>query len=184
MKRGFSLLALAPLLGCTDMLIEGLAIGLLGLLLPLLCGLLLVPLRGRLPGNGLPLAALLLGAILVGAAELLLQLFSSELTAALALFLPLLMLPCLALALDERTNALAGLRPGLAFALLAVLLGAVREALGHGSLFAEANRLLGLPISGWHWASGLPLLTQAAGGLILLGLLLALFRHFNQDDAR
>ncbi|WP_252274130.1 Rnf-Nqr domain containing protein [Pseudomonas subflava] len=184
MKRSLQLLALAPLLGCTDLLIKALGIGLCGLLVLLLCGLLLAPLRSRLHGNGLVLAALLIGGILASIATLALQLFSAELAGALELFLPLLILPCLVLALDDQHTALAGLRPGLIFALVATLLGGLRELLGHGSLFAHADRLLGPAASGWYWSSGIPLLTHAAGAFILFGLLLALLRHFNQDDAR
>ncbi|MDD0842694.1 Rnf-Nqr domain containing protein [Pseudomonas sp. Gutcm_11s] len=184
MKRSVQLLTLAPLLGCTDLLIKAFGIGLCGLLVLLFCGLLLPPLRARLQGNGLVLAALLIGGILASAAALALQLLSAELAGALELFLPLLILPCLALALDDQHTALAGLRPGLNFALLATLLGGLRELLGNGSLFAHANWLLGSAASGWHWSSGMSLLTHAAGAFILLGLLLALLRHFNQDDAR
>ncbi|WJN57867.1 Rnf-Nqr domain containing protein [Pseudomonas sp. SO81] len=184
MKRSLQLLALAPLLGCTDLLIKALGIGLCGLLVLPLCGLLLAPLRSRLHDNHLVLAALVIGGILASVAALTLQLLSTELAGALELFLPLLILPCLALALSDQNSALDGLRPALIFALVAVLLGALRELLGHGSLFAHADWLLGPAASGWHWSTGMPLLTHAAGGFILLGLLLALLRHFNQDDAR
>ena len=44
--------------------------------------------------------------------------------------------------------------------------------------------LLGPAATGWHWNASLPLLTHSAGGFILLGLILALLCHFNQDDAR
>jgi electron transport complex protein RnfE len=134
-------------------------------------------------GSALVLAALLIGGILAGFVALALQLLSAELAGALELFLPLLILSCLALALDNQHTALAGLGPGLIFTLVATLLGGLRELLGHGSLFAHADWLLG-PAAGWHWSSGTPLLTHAAGAFILLGLLLALLRHFNQDDAR
>ncbi|MDG9923644.1 MULTISPECIES: Rnf-Nqr domain containing protein [unclassified Pseudomonas] len=184
MKPALRLLAFAPLLGCTDLLIKGIAIGLGGLLLIALCNLLQAPLRRHLREHGRLLATLLIGAVLVGGLELLLQTLSAELAAALALHLPLLLLPCLTLALDEQPQARNGLQLGLGFALFAVLLGSLREALGHGSLLAHADWLLGPGFSGWHWSPVLPLLTQAAGGFILLGLLFALFRHFDQDDAR
>jgi electron transport complex protein RnfE len=184
MKRNLQLLAFAPLVGGTDLLIKGIGIGLGGLLLIALCGLLQSLLRRHLPAHGRLLATLLAGAVLVGSLDLLLQTLSSELAAALALYLPLLLLPCLALALDEQMEAKRSLRLGLWFALFAVLLGALRESLGYGSLLAHTDWLLGPGFSGWHWQAGLPLLTQAAGGFILLGLLVALFRHFDQDDAR
>ena len=87
MKRGLQLLTLASLISCTDLLIKALGIGLAGLLLIPLCALLLAPLRTRLSGHGLALAALLIGATLASCAELILQLFSAELATALALFL-------------------------------------------------------------------------------------------------
>ena len=184
MKRGLQLLTLAPLIGCTDLLIKALGIGLAGLLLIPLCALLLAPLRARLSGNGLALAALLIGATLASCAELVLQLFSAELAKALALFLPLLALPCLAQALDDDTNIKRAAQAGLLFALTALTMGTLREVLGHGSLFAHADWLLGPSATGWHWNASLPLLTHSAGGFILLGLLFALLCHLNQDDAR
>lgn len=184
MKRSLQLLALAPLLGATDLLVKAIALGLLGLAIPLACGLALAPLRRWLNGNALAFAALLLGALFVGAAGILLQALNAELAGALALFLPLLALPCLGLALGERTGPWGGLRPGLLFLGLALLLGTLREALGRGSLLAHAEWLLGPGASGWQWGAGMPLLTQAAGAFILLGLLLALFHHHNQDKAR
>ena len=183
MKRSQQLLALAPLLGATDLLIKGIAIGLLGLLIQVLCGLALAPLR-RLKQPALALAGLLLGALLTGVSELLLQTLSAELAASLALFLPLLMLPCLGLALEPSHGLWAGLRPGLLFLTLALLLGGLREALGHGSLLTHADWLFGPTVTGWQWSTGIPLLTHAAGAFILLGLLLAALRHFNHDDAR
>ena len=76
-----------------------------------------------------------------------------------------------------------GARP-LRITLTALVMGVLREVLGHGSLFAHADWLLGPAATGWHWNASLPLLTHSAGGFILLGLILALLCHFNQDDAR
>ena len=175
MKRGLQLLTLAPLIGCTDLLIKALGIGLAGLLLIPLCALLLAPLRARLSGNGLALAALLIGATLASCAEL---------VNALALFLPLLALPCLAQARDEGTDIKRAAQAGPLFTLTALVMGVLREVLGHGSLFAHADWLLGPSATGWHWTASLPLLTHSAGGFILRGLILALLCHLNQDDAR
>jgi electron transport complex protein RnfE len=185
-RTALALLGLAPLLGCTDLLVKALSIGLLGLVILSLCGLLLAPLRRVLQGNALLLAALLLGGALVSGAELLLQMLSAELFAALSLFLPLLLLPCLGLALEQRSTALAGLKPGLLFAALALLLGLLREGLGHATLFNHGDWLLGPAAAGWQLSltsqGGVQLLTLAPGAFILLGLLLAAARHFHHDD--
>lgn len=183
-RDALALLSLAALLGATDLLVKALVIGLLGLLLMLLCGLFLQPLRRTLQGQALACAALLLGGLLASGAALALQLFSAELFAALALYLPLLALPCLALG-DER-GALCGFRPGLRFAALALLLGLLREGLGHASLLAHADWLFGPAAASWTLifapAGGLPLLTQAPGALILLGLLLAAARYLDHHE--
>ena len=184
MKRGLQLLTLAPLIGCTDLLIKALGIGLAGLLLIPLCALLLAPLRARLSGNGLVLAALLNFDRNPLEAAPFAAVLSAELVNALALFLPLLALPCLAQALDEGTDIKRAAQAGLLFALTALVMGVLREVLGHGSLFAHADWLLGPAATGWHWTASLPLLTHSAGGFILLGLILALLCHLNQDDAR
>lgn len=189
MNKSHSLIALsgmAALLGCTDLLVKALSIGLLGLLTLTLCGLLLAPLRRVLPGNALLLAALLIGGVLVSVAAVLLQLLSAELYASLALFLPLLLLPCLVLALDPHGTALAGLKPGLIFAALALLLGLLREGFGQATLLRHADWLFGPAAAGWPLSlenlNGVQLLTLAPGVLILLGMLLAAAHFFHHDD--
>lgn len=182
-RNTIALLGLAPLLGTTDLLVKAITIGLLGLVILSLCGLLLATLRRWLQG---PLAGLLLGGLLASAAGLLLQTLSAELAAALALFLPLLALPCLGLALAPPGNAGAGIKSGLLFAALALILGLLREGLGNATLFSHADWLLGPAASTWQLSftslGGIHLLTLAPGAFILLGLLLAAARHFHHDD--
>mgnify|MGYP000654319316 CR=1 FL=1 len=189
MNRSHSVIALtglAALLSCTDLLVKGLSIGLLGLITLTLCGLLLAPLRRVLQGNALLLAALLIGGVLVSIAAVLLQLLSAELYASLTLFLPLLLLPCLVLALDQHGTALAGLKPGLIFATLALLLGLLREGFGQATLLRHADWLFGPVATGWPLSlanlNGVQLLTLAPGAFILLGLLLVAAHFFHHDD--
>lgn len=184
MKRLPIVLALAPLLGATDLLIKAVTLGLVGLLTLLLCGLGLMPLRNRLDAIQLALAALMIGALCVGIGDMLLQLLSAELADALSLSLALLVLPCLALAHQPSPGPWIGLRPGLALLGLALLLGSLRESLGQGSLLAHGDWLFGPAFTGWQLLTGLPLLTQAAGVFILLGVLLALLRHYTSEKAR
>lgn len=170
------LLGLAPLLGASDLLVKALGISLVAVPLLTLFGLTLPALRRLLQGHALWLGALLLAGVLVGLAHVLMQAFALELQRALGPFLALLALPCLLLVADEPAGPGAGLRQGLLFALLALLLGALRELLGHASLLAHGEWL---GLGAWHWQAavdGLPLFASAPGGLILLGLLLALVR--------
>lgn len=187
MNPGYlGLFGLALLVGATDLLVKGAGLALLGLPLLGLFGLALPLLDRHLDDKTHPWAALLLAALLVSLASLLLQAVAFELHRALGAFLYLLVLPCLQLARSERADALEGLRLGLAFALLALLLGALREALGHASLFAHFDWLLGPAVLGWRiqfGADGMPLFALAPGAFILLGTLLALWRHLTNKTA-
>lgn len=171
------LLGLAPLLGASDLLVKALGIALVALPLLSLFGLLLPVLRRALSGHALWFGALLLAGVLVGLAQLLMQAFAFELHRALGPFPALLALPCLLLLVaSEPAGPGTGLRQGLLFATCALLLGALRELLGHASLLLHGEWL---SLGALHWqaaADGLPLFASAPGGLILLGLLLALVR--------
>lgn len=185
-RAPYALLGLAPLLSCSELLVKAFAIGLLGFIVLALGALLLAPLRRWLHGNALLLAALLLGAVLASVAALLLQLHSAELFASLALFLPLLVLPCLGLAMEPRLSARSGLKPGLLFAILALLLGLLREGLGSATLLRHADWLFGPSAAGWQLAlgdaGGIHLLALAPGAFILLGLLLAAVHPLHFDE--
>lgn len=176
----FGLMGLALLVGATDLLVKGLGLALAGLPLLLLFGLALPALRRHLEGVGYWLGALLLAALLASLANLLMQAGAFELQRAFGPYLYLLVLPCLQLASEISTGPRDGLRAGLTFALLALLLGALREVLGHASLFAHFDWLLGqvaLPWTLQFGADGIPLFVLAPGGFILLGTLLALVRR-------
>ncbi|MGE8359522.1 Rnf-Nqr domain containing protein [Pseudomonas sp.] len=184
--RTTALLGVLALLGSTGLLVTAITIGGIGLVVLSLCGLLLVPLRRLLHGPALLFAALLVGGVLISLAALLLQVHSAELHAYLAPSLPLLLLPCLGLALDSRVEARSGLVIGLWFAALALLLGLLREGLGNATLLTHGDWLLGPGAAGWQLSlanlNGAHLLTLAPGAFILLGLLLAAHRHFHHDE--
>ncbi|MGE8497746.1 MAG: Rnf-Nqr domain containing protein [Pseudomonas sp.] len=188
-RTAITLMGVLPLLGGTGLLVTAISIGLAGFAVLGLCGLLLMPLRRVLQGHALSFAALLLGSILVSVAALVLQMHSSELFNHLMPYLPLLVLPCLGLALDTHATARSGLMTGLLFAALALPLGLLREGLGNATLLLHSDWLLGPAAAGWHLSlgtlNGVHLLTLAPGAFILLGLLLAgfrYFRHLHHDD--
>ncbi|MDA8482859.1 NADH:quinone oxidoreductase [Pseudomonas resinovorans] len=182
----FGLMGLALLIGATDLLVKGLGLAIMALPSLLLFGVALPALRRHLEGAGYWLSALLLSAMLASLASLLLQAGAFELHHALGPYLYLLVLPCLQLAASESPDTLDGLGAGLAFALLAVLLGTLREVLGHASLFAHFDWLLGPIALGWRLqlgADGIPLFAAAPGAFILLGTLLALWRRLTTRTA-
>jgi len=105
----------------------------------------------------------------------------------LGIFLPLIVTNCLVLARAESFASrqplpralLDGLAMGLGFLGVLLLLGAGRELLGHGSLGADLDLLLGERFSGTGWrllpeSRGLLVALLPPGAFVLLGLLLAL----------
>lgn len=178
-QNSWLLLALPALLGGSELLVVALALAAAALVSLPLCSLALLALRQRLTSTALLIAALLIGATLLTSISLLLQIHSHELAQALGISLALLVLPCAGL-VDVPASAWAGVRPGLAIAGLAIILGLLREALGHATLFAHADWMFGAPASSWSLVlpgfPGVALLTLVPGGFILLGLLLAVAR--------
>ncbi|MEO9244560.1 Rnf-Nqr domain containing protein [Pseudomonas inefficax] len=158
--------SLVPLLGATRTLSEGATIGVCAVLMSGLHQLLLAPLRQRLASWTYVLASLLLLAALASCLQLALRAWLLPLALALGHYPALLCLQCLAidhlLPGQGRWRVLAGLHCALLATCL--LLGASRQWLAGGS--------------------GLHLATLAPGGLLLLGLLLALYNRLRPGPAQ
>lgn len=158
--------SLVPLLGATRTLSEGATIGVCAVLMSSLHQLLLAPLRQRLATWTYVLASLLLLAALASCLQLALRAWLLPLALALGHYPALLCLQCLAidhLLPDQgRWRVLAGHHCALLATCL--LLGASRQWLAGGS--------------------GMHLATLAPGGLLLLGLLLALYNRLRPGPAQ
>ena len=91
--------------------------------------------------------------------ELLMQAYSYELYQILGIFLPLITTNCIILGRADafaRKNALPaslydGFIMGVGFGAVLVLLGAIRELLGTGALFADMQLLFGAGAESWRW---------------------------------
>jgi electron transport complex protein RnfE len=119
--------------------------------------------------------------------QLLMNAYTFELYQALGIFIPLIVTNC---AIIGRAEAYAsknpvgfaafdGLMMGLGFTFILVILGAVREALGYGTLFAGANLLMGdwatvLKITLFETDSPFLLAILPPGAFLGMGLLIAL----------
>lgn len=180
------LLGLCPLLAVSTSLGSGLGLG-LATLAVLAASNFAAALVGRfLPGEIRIAVFVLLIASLVTAVELALAAWLPGLHAALGIFLPLIVTNCLLLARAEAFAArnpphlalLDGVAMGSGFLAVLVMLGAVRELLGRGSLGHDLHTLLGLPAPiGLHLYGeqhGFLLALLPPGAFLLLGLLLAL----------
>jgi electron transport complex protein RnfE len=188
------LLGLCPLLAVSHNAVSAAALGVATLLALVASAIGVSALRQllerpiRLPGF------LLLIASIVTTIELLMHAFLPALHAVLGLFLPLIVTNCLLLGRAEAFASrqpvvravLDGLFMGLGFFAVLLALGMLRELLSHGSLFAEAGRLLGWPwlelrIDGFR---GLLLAALPPGAFLALALLVALKQGFDQRAAR
>jgi electron transport complex protein RnfE len=174
--RPLLLVGLAPLLGATDLLIKGLGLSLVALPLLTLLGALAMLLQ-RVEARLRTLILLASACALLSLADLLLQAWALELRTALGIFLPLLLLT----AAQPPANAAEGLRYGALFSAVAVLLAALREGLGSGTVLNHAEWVFGPAAGSWQLHlpgfSGLHLFALAPGAFILLGVLWAAARR-------
>jgi len=186
-NTGFvQLLGLCPLLAVSTSTINGLGMGLATTLVLAACNLAVSLVRHWIPNEvRIPIFVLLIAAI-VTAIELLIKAFYYELYMVLGIFIPLIVTNC---AVIGRAEAFASKNPpfaalldgvmiGLGFTLALVLLGGMRELLGHGTLFAQAELMFGqwgksFSLSFGENYKGLLLAILPPGAFFCLGLLIA-----------
>ena len=145
------LLGLCPLLAVTNTLINGLALGLATMLTLMVSNLSVSVMRGLLkPEIRIPAFVLIIASV-VTVIELLMHAFFYDLFRVLGIFIPLIVTNC---AIIGRAEAFAsrnrplpslvdGFATGLGFCITLVLLGALRELTGRGTLFSGADMLFG-----------------------------------------
>jgi electron transport complex protein RnfE len=183
------LLGLSPLLAVTTSAVNGLALGLATTAVLLVTNTVISPLRrALLPAWRVPLFVLA-AAALVTAIDLLCSALFDELHEALGIFVALIVANC---ALVAQADTVASRRPvieaaasGLATGLGAlgafVLLGALREAVGHGTLLAGMPMLFGSRAAGvevnLHF-SGMLVAVLPPGAFFGMAALLALRARF------
>ena len=169
------LLGLCPLLAVSNSAVNALGLGLATVLALTLTNAAVAGIRKitrrdvRIPAFVMVIAAL------VTSIELAIRAWLPELHAVLGLFIPLIVTNCALMgraeAFASRNSppraALDGFAIGLGFLWVLLLIGAVRELVGEGSLFAGAGRLLGLP--------GLELAAQGYPGFLLAVLPIGAF---------
>ena len=190
------LLGLCPLLAVTGTVVNGLGLGLATMLTLMASNLSVSLLRGLLrPEIRIPAFVLIIASV-VTALELLMKAWLYDLYQVLGIFIPLIVTNC---AIIGRAEAFAsrnrplpalidGLATGLGFGLALVLLGALREITGRGTLLAEAGLLFGdlgasLTITLVPGHPGFLLAILPPGAFIGLGLLIAARNWFQSRRA-
>ncbi|MBK1619771.1 electron transport complex subunit RsxE [Lamprobacter modestohalophilus] len=180
------MLALCPLLAVTGTATNGLGLGLASLVVMVASGLLVSSLRGLItPQVRIPVFVLII-ATLVTLVDLAMNAWLHDLHKVLGLFIPLIVTNCAILGRAESfasRNRIApavfdGLMMGVGFTLVLVTLGAMRELIGSGTLFANASLLLGeamgfLEVTLISDYRGFLLMILPPGGFLALGFLLA-----------
>lgn len=147
------LLGLCPLLAVTGSFVNGLGLGLATLaVLVASNGLVSATRRWIQPEIRVPIYVLII-ASLVTCTELIFKAWFPDLDRALGIFIPLIVTNCAIVARAEifasrnpiGKSLLDGFVMGLGFALLLMAIGAFRELLGQGTLFARMDMLFGGP---------------------------------------
>lgn len=145
------LLGLCPLLAITTTLVNGFVLGVATLLVVVATNTIVSAVRfALLPAVRIPLFVLIIAAF-VTTIDLLVNAVFHEIYQILGLFIPLIITNCAILAQAETvasrapvgTSAASGLAIGLGFLSVLVLLGAMRELLGQGTLLSGLDLLLG-----------------------------------------
>lgn len=179
------LLGLCPLLAVTGTAINGLGLGLATLFVVTLSNLVVSLLRHSLRAEiRIPVYVLVI-ASLVTAVDLAMNAWFHGLYRTLGIFIPLIVTNCAIIgraeAFASRNPPLAsvvdGLAVGAGFAAVLVVLGALREIIGFGTLFAGAELLFGEAARDWQLTltgyRGFLLAVLPPGAFIGLALLIA-----------
>jgi len=180
------LLGLCPLLAVTGSVVNAFGLGLATILVLIGSNLSVSVVRNYVPDTVRLPAFVMIIASFVTAIELLSQAFAYELYLSLGIFIPLIVTNCAILGRAEafaRKNPILpaitdGLMMGIGFTLVLVVLGAMREVIGLGTLFADMNLLLGPIADNWKIVvfndyGGFLFAILPPGAFIGMGLLIA-----------
>ena len=181
------LLGLCPLLAVTGSVVNAIGLGLASTLVLMGSNLTVSAFRKFVPESvRLPIFVMIIASF-VTAIELLMKAFTYELYLILGIFIPLIVTNC---AIMGRADAFAcknpvkeslldGLMMGLGFTAVLIVLGAMREALGLGTLFSDMHLLLGPIAEGWKITlvddyPGFLFAILPPGAFVGMGLIIAL----------
>jgi electron transport complex protein RnfE len=179
-------LALCPLLAVTGTATNGLGMGLATTAVLVASNGIVSGTRRLIPAEiRIPVFVLLIASV-VTLVDMAMNAWLHEMYKVLGLFIPLIVTNCAILGRAEsfafrqpvNPSLLDGLMMGLGFTVGLVLLGAVREILGAGTVFANAELLLGEGFRGLETTliqdyKGFLLMALPPGGFLALGFLVA-----------
>jgi len=175
------LLGLCPTLGVTTSAFNGLGMGLATTFVLLMSNIVVSIIKRHIPDKVRIPSYIVIIASFVTIVELVMQAYIPDLFAALGLFIPLIVVNCLVLGRAEAfasknnliTAAIDGMGMGLGFTMALVMLGAVREILGSGSLFGFK----------FIQGDGMIVFVLAPGAFLALGYLIVIVNKINKKKA-
>jgi electron transport complex protein RnfE len=179
-----ALLGLCPLLAVTSNVVNAIGLGIATTVVTILSNFFISLFRHKIsPEVRLPIFVLLIASI-VTIVELVMQAYFYNLYLILGIFVPLIVTNCLVLGRAEAfaskntvgKSILDGLFMGLGFSSILILLGAIREIIGSGTLFSQMSLLFG-SFNGFVLFDdyqGVLLAILPPGAFIGLGLIVAL----------
>ncbi len=187
-----ALLGLCPLLAVSNSVVNAIGLGLATTFVLIASNLSISLLRNTIRQEvRIPIFVLLIASFVV-IIELLMQSYFYELYLILGIFVPLIVTNCAILGRAEAfafknnwyKSLLDGFAMGIGFSIALILLGAIREIVGNGSLFADAHLLFGefgnsLVINISNYQGNL-LAILPPGAFIGLGLIIAGKNYYQQ----
>lgn len=191
------LLGLCPLLAVTGTVINGLGLGLATLLTLVLSNVIVSFIRNWVrPEVRVPVFIMIIASI-VTTIELSMNAWFHELYKILGIFIPLIVTNCSILARAEAyasknrvlPSATDGFMMGIGFMFVLVILGALRELIGRGTLLADAHLMFGEVARNWTIVlvedySGFLLAILPPGAFIGLGLIIAVKNLIDRNIER
>jgi len=181
-----ALFCLCPLLAASNSLALAIALSILTLIATGATLILMTVARLLITDPLRVFASLMISITVMTMVELAIHAWDYDLYRALGIFLPLMVIACLLLCRTEMPNtssfrfaAFRWIKMNAGFSFAALVLGAGRELVGHGSLFYDASPLLGLS-SHLHFSffredMGFLLAVLAPGAFIGFGIGVALY---------
>jgi len=181
------LLGLCPLLAVTGSVVNALGLGLATMLVLAGSNTVVSMIRNHVSEAVKIPAFVMIIATFTTCTELLMQAFTYELYTILGIFIPLIVTNCMILGRAEAfacKNPVAislfdGLMMGGGFGLVLLLIGAIREILGSGTLFADMHLLFGPIAENWTLhlfgeGYGFLIAVLPPGAFLVAGMLIAL----------
>ncbi len=169
------MLGMCPTLAVTSSAINGLGMG-LSTMVVLVCANLLISLFRKVIPNGVRMPAyIVIVASLVTVVDFLMQAYLQSLSAALGVYIPLIVVNCIILGRAESyasknpplPSIFDGIGMGLGFTIGLTLIGLIREFLGAGTLFD-------VPVlAQFGWFTPITIFIMAPGAFLVLAFLVA-----------